>query len=180
MTMPGEVSKRDIAYAELFSRVSRGLSRVRPLQHIVVGPTAVLHGWQRIAAPANSFVDWVKFLGDPAVPRVPVPRLYKTIGVLSIDRLSMSDTAVDSPDISHAIAIKLGDAVVVGPLNPHAHFAVDPENEKRLLGGLRIGHDDVEALGGAWVPGIRNFVQAPSERHELVTAALASAHVPIV
>ncbi|HSW37068.1 MAG TPA: hypothetical protein VLG37_01725 [Candidatus Saccharimonadales bacterium] len=163
------ISRKDVYFATFLSAVSVGLKFVPPLNRLVVGNNNIPRGWHCLSQPASDVKDWVRFDGDPGGTRLPIPRLYNMAGIVAVEAAEMASLQTTYPaDIyprsKPALAIKFGEAMVVGALARDRSFVQDPDNEGQLLTGARIGHGDLEISAGLLLPDIGLFVGAKTVR----------------
>ena len=168
------VPRRQAAYAEFYSDESRGLKLMPPLNWLIVGNNNVPKGWQHIQEEASLFSPWVEFDGDPNGTKLPIPRLYKLVGIISVRNSDLRNLHkhYDEADVTReAVALSLGQAVAIGALGKGVIFATDKGNESLRLVGARISKKGLIATAGLWLPNERCFISAESSHY--------SARIPI-
>jgi hypothetical protein len=156
------IPKNEARFAAFFSSVSRGLKWVPPLNWLIVGNNDVPKGWQHIPESADTFGPWVTFPGDPEGSRLPIPRLYKRVGFVAVEKARLDTLQQEHTDAQLAIALKLGNAVVVGALAEGIAPMADPDYDNRLLMGTRISRGDLEMTAALWQPEERQLIVVKS------------------
>lgn len=179
------IPEADARFAKFFSRGSQLLKKVPPLDWLIVGDNTVPDGWQHIEKPASEINSWVTFEGDPRGPRLPIPRLYRMVGVLAVQKSEMQNLqeriqslqerdALPRPT-RQAVALRFGGATVIGALAEGSPFAQDPEDEDLLLVAPRIARGDMIATTRVYLPLEHDFIAATSTR-SLARVSVAEAH----
>lgn len=162
-------------FARKFSVVTRSLKRVPPANRLIVGNNNVPKGWQEVDMHASSISSWIDFIGDETARRLPIPRLFKKVGIMAVEKAEMAGLRDKYPDALGAVALRFQDAVVVGAFATGVMFEQGIEDDYELA-GTRIGHDDQPATLGLWLP---NGTFLPAETTEY-RSNVATATVPTV
>jgi len=169
------IPKGETGFAEFFSVTSRGLKFAPILDKLIVGKNNVPEGWQHINESAYSFEPWIRFPGDPEGTRLPIPRLYRMVGIISVESGELAALQLKEEGSRYAVAVQLGHAVVVGALGENVNLALDCAEQDRLIIGARISHYDLYATAGIWIPDSRKFVKASSSHS---AGSFAKSEVP--
>lgn len=152
MTQP----EKDQQFARFFSRTTKYLKHVPIVDRLIGGMGATLFpdGWDVAPAGSENVGQWFEFEGDPGLlNRLPVPRLYKSVGVMAVRKSEMRSMLAIHEGARSAVAVRLGEsAVVVGPLAEGASFPEHPDEVDRLLVAGGIGHEALVAQPVVWLP----------------------------
>lgn len=159
------IPSKDATFAEFFSLGTRILKWLPPLNWLIVGNNNVPNGWRHITESADIFEPWTSFLGVPESTKLPILRLYTKVGVLAVNKVEMNELHQENRGAHNAVALKFGQAVVVGALNKGVSFAEDVQNEGWLLVGTRIGRDEVRVKAGLYLPEESRFIGAESSQY---------------
>jgi hypothetical protein len=171
---------RDQACAEFYSRVSCMLTLIPPLNKII-NNNNVPQSWQHIPTSASEIEQWVTFPKDPSVTRLPIPRLCKLAGMLRVQTDELEELQSANPGARSAVALKLGEAMVVGALAegvPYAQYTYDTVGSYI---GVRVGGVDTCAVAGLWTPEDRRFIAAETtEKVHRVYLKYSDPETPVV
>lgn len=156
----------DALFAHTFSVGSHAMNHW-PLKGLVIGDSLVSPGWVFPAHTTTADLPaGVTFKGDPESTRWPIPRLYKQMGVMAVEAAEMDELRAKYPTergkgpiARHAVALKFGTALVVGAFSIDDSFNTTHESDAELV-KIGIGHGDVTAIPGLWLPLHEKFVPA--------------------
>jgi hypothetical protein len=84
--------------------------------------------------------------------------LYKRVGFVAVEKAQLDMLQQEHTDAQLAVALKLGNAVVVGALAEGIDFVADPTYKNHMLVGTRISRGDLEMTAALWQP----------EEHQLI------------
>ncbi|MEO6761647.1 MAG: hypothetical protein ABI220_04710 [Candidatus Saccharimonadales bacterium] len=167
-------------FAKFFSRVSSGLKYVPPLDRAIVGGNTIPGGWRYVGHQAEDY-RWLNFKGDSLGTRWPIPQLYKMVGVIAVEAAEMSSLLDSNPTGRQAVALRFGQAVVVGELAHDIQFADNPNNLEQSLVAARVGRGELSVTAGLWLPETGRML-IPDSLVEVDRVALSSLSktIPVV
>jgi hypothetical protein len=169
----------DALFATLFTSVSRGLKHTPNLDRRITGPNTVPAGWHFPSNIVATDIDnWVTFDGEPTSTRLPIPTRYRAVGVLMVSKSEIEVVATEVEKPRHAVAVRFGEALVIGALSENKGFAVDTDDSDTRLVGLRIGRGDVTAAAGVWDDDGQQFHSVPADLWSITVGRLPD--IPVV
>ncbi|HSX07098.1 MAG TPA: hypothetical protein VLG92_05255 [Candidatus Saccharimonadia bacterium] len=139
-------------FAERFSRVTRALKLLPPVDWLIVGKERknVPDGWH-VLDGQPAFVlgshNWSKFEGDPTATNLPIPRWAHFAGIVAVESDTMDRAREATRGGRDALAIKFEEAVVIGALPEGQSFAGGVEEGYELV-AARILRGPLEMMPG--------------------------------
>lgn len=120
-------------------------------------------GWELTDIDPNGVNKWMEFGADPKGTRLPIPRLYRTVGVLAMNGEELDELQQQHPGAVPAVGWKLGNRVVMGEFPNEDAFGAAPdhvgEDGMRAV-AMRLSGGDLSATAGVWNPATQLF-EAP-------------------
>lgn len=180
-------SLTDRAFAEAFCRSSQWLKGYPRLNGLIVGADTVPQGWHHLDwKHIDGKTDWVDIPGDPNGPALPIPRMYRSIATLAVDKTQMIELRETYPKGRDALLLRFGGALVVGALHPLRRFKDHPApiqvTEQDV--SLRVSRGENSVLAGVYEPALQQFYPAQARLHNsddpLQSVSKARLGVPIL
>ncbi|HSX30878.1 MAG TPA: hypothetical protein VLE99_03085 [Candidatus Saccharimonadales bacterium] len=127
--------------------------------------------FQVAATPADDLPDtvWATFKGDRWAPPLPIPRFYRTVGVMGVDLEAMMELEavlrVTDPNAQPAVGFRFG---------PYVMAAITGQDHTARM-ALRRGHDPLDATAGYFNEETRDFHAAGTAAFALGTSSVRAA-----
>lgn len=134
------MSRRPVGstFAEVFSAGTRGLKLAPWLDRKVVGENVVPEGWhilRGVHADAEPFKDhWLTYEGDQEASRLPFPIRARFVGIAALSGVEMDKLHRANSGARDGLAVRLGNAIVVGALAEGEAFYRD-DSDTAFVGG---------------------------------------------
>jgi hypothetical protein len=91
---------------------------------------------------------WLNYDGDPKGTTLAIPNLAKIVGIFGADAEEMAELRRRYEDARDGVAMRIGNAVVVGAFRRGLKFAEARDASNLELGGVRITNKGIRLLPG--------------------------------